>query len=76
MLIYRDLPLKHEPQGVEIVKGGGMIAPVPGQHLAIGNRKLMTDQGWSSTSKLKSTQPLARKLATSLSKRLASADDA
>src|SRR5690554_4510390 len=41
----RELPLEHEPQGVEIVKGGGMIATVEGRHLAIGNRKLMQDQG-------------------------------
>src|SRR5690554_3028969 len=41
----RELPLEHEPQGVEIVKGGGMIATVEGQHLAIGNRKLMADYG-------------------------------
>lgn len=41
----RELPLEHEPQGVEIIKGNGMIATVEGQHLAIGNRKLMVDQG-------------------------------
>lgn len=41
----RDLDLKHEPRDVEIVKGGGMVAVVDGQHLAIGNRKLMADQG-------------------------------
>src|SRR5690554_1731357 len=41
----RELSLDHEPQGVEIIKGGGMIATVEGQHLAIGNRKLMADYG-------------------------------
>ncbi len=41
----RELSLAHEPQDVEIVKGGGMIATVAGRHLAIGNRKLMVDQG-------------------------------
>lgn len=41
----RDLALTEEPQDVAIIKGGGMVATVAGQHLAIGNRKLMTDQG-------------------------------
>lgn len=41
----REIPLEQEPQGVEIVKGGGMIATVAGRLLAIGNRKLMADQG-------------------------------
>src|SRR5690606_31516701 len=41
----RGLPLEHEPQGVEIDKGGGMIATVHGRHLAMGNRKLMMDRG-------------------------------
>lgn len=43
----RELSLNEEPQNVEIIKGGGMVATVAGQHLAIGNRKLMTDQGVS-----------------------------
>lgn len=43
----RELALEHEPQGVEIIKGGGMVATVAEQHLAIGNRKLMADQGVS-----------------------------
>lgn len=43
----RELPLSEEPQDVAIIKGGGMIATVGGQHLAIGNRKLMADQGVS-----------------------------
>lgn len=43
----RELPLTEEPQDVAIIKGGGMIATVGGQHLAIGNRKLMADQGVS-----------------------------
>ncbi len=41
----RDLALTEEPQDVAIIKGGGMVATVAGQHLAIGNRKLMIDQG-------------------------------
>lgn len=43
----RELPLNEEPQNVEIIKGGGMIATVADQYLAIGNRKLMADQGVS-----------------------------
>lgn len=43
----RELPLSEEPQEVAIIKGGGMIATVGGQHLAIGNRKLMAVQGVS-----------------------------
>ncbi|MFW8565811.1 heavy metal translocating P-type ATPase [Orrella sp. 11846] len=43
----RELPLNEEPQNVEIIKGGGMLAIVASQHLAIGNRKLMADQGVS-----------------------------
>ncbi|MER1967322.1 cation-translocating P-type ATPase [Castellaniella sp. GW247-6E4] len=43
----RELPLNEEPQDVVIVKGGGMVATVAGQLLAIGNRKLMADQGVS-----------------------------
>src|SRR5690606_17449808 len=43
----RELPLTEEPQDVAIIKGGGMIATVGRQHLAIGNRKLMADQGVS-----------------------------
>lgn len=43
----RDLSLTEEPQDVAIVKGGGMVATVAGQHLAIGNRKLMADYGVS-----------------------------
>ncbi|NYT25554.1 cation-translocating P-type ATPase [Alcaligenaceae bacterium] len=43
----RELPLTKEPQDVAIIKGGGMIATVGRQHLAIGNRKLMADQGVS-----------------------------
>ena len=43
----RELPLSEEPQDVAIIKGGGMIATVGGQHLAIGNRKLMADQSVS-----------------------------
>ncbi|WP_323012133.1 cation-translocating P-type ATPase [Castellaniella sp.] len=41
----RKLILDQEPQHVAIIKGGGMIATVAGSHLAIGNRKLMADQG-------------------------------
>src|SRR5699024_5109602 len=41
----RELALIDEPQDVAIIKGGGMVATVAGQHLAIGNRKLMADQG-------------------------------
>ncbi|MDN5844367.1 MAG: cation-translocating P-type ATPase [Alcaligenaceae bacterium] len=41
----RNLPLNEAPQNVEIIKGGGMLATIAGQHLAIGNRKLMADQG-------------------------------
>lgn len=41
----RDLALIEEPHDVAIIKGGGMVAIVAGQHLAIGNRKLMADQG-------------------------------
>ena len=41
----RDLALTEEPRDVAIIKGGGMVATVAGQHLAIGNRKLMADQG-------------------------------
>ena len=43
----RELPLKEEPQDVAIIKGGGMVATVAGQHLAIGNRKLMAEHGVS-----------------------------
>lgn len=43
----RELPLTKEPQDVAIIKGGGMIATVGRQHLTIGNRKLMADQGVS-----------------------------
>ena len=43
----RELSLSEEPQDVAIIKGGGMLATVRGQHLAIGNRKLMADQGVS-----------------------------
>ncbi|MGE4371057.1 MAG: heavy metal translocating P-type ATPase [Burkholderiaceae bacterium] len=43
----RELALAEEPQGVAIIKGRGMVATVAGQHLAIGNRKLMADQGVS-----------------------------
>src|SRR5690606_24165157 len=41
----RDLTLNQEPQSVDIIKGGGMVATVAGQRLAIGNRKLMAGQG-------------------------------
>src|SRR5690554_2437357 len=34
----RELSLSEEPQDVAIIKGGGMLATVRGQHLAIGNR--------------------------------------
>src|SRR5690554_2949207 len=43
----RELPLSEGPKDVAIIKGGGMIATVGGQHLAIGNRKLMAGQGVS-----------------------------
>ncbi|WP_199173324.1 heavy metal translocating P-type ATPase [Pollutimonas subterranea] len=43
----RELALSEAPQDVAIVKGGGMVATVAGQHLAIGNRKLMVDHGVS-----------------------------
>lgn len=43
----RKLTLSEEPQDVAIIKGGGMVATVAGQQLAIGNRKLMADQGVS-----------------------------
>ena len=43
----RELPLNEEAQDVAIIKGGGMVATVANQRLAIGNRKLMTDQGVS-----------------------------
>ncbi|NYT85262.1 heavy metal translocating P-type ATPase [Pollutimonas harenae] len=43
----RELALSEEPQDVTIIKGGGMVATVAGRHLAIGNRKLMADQGVS-----------------------------
>ncbi|NLC35534.1 MAG: cation-translocating P-type ATPase [Alcaligenaceae bacterium] len=43
----RELALNEEPQNVQIVKGGGMLATVAGQQLAIGNRKLMTDNSVS-----------------------------
>ncbi|MFT0849508.1 cation-translocating P-type ATPase [Achromobacter sp. F4_2707] len=43
----RGLPLERQPKAVEIIKGGGMVATVEGKHLAIGNRKLMADQGVS-----------------------------
>lgn len=39
----RDLTLDAEPQDVQIIKGNGMTAMVNGQHLLIGNRKLMAD---------------------------------
>jgi len=41
----RKLPLEHEPDEVQIIKGGGMIANVDGRNLVIGNRKLMEEQG-------------------------------
>src|SRR5690625_4742504 len=41
----RNLDLTEEPHDVAIIKGGGMVATVAGQHFAIGNRKLMADQG-------------------------------
>lgn len=41
----RDLALNQEPQNVEIIKGGGMVATVQGHNLTIGNRKLMADYG-------------------------------
>lgn len=41
----RGLTLSHEPQDVAVIKGGGMLATVAGQQLAIGNRKLLADQG-------------------------------
>ncbi|MDO5653617.1 MAG: cation-translocating P-type ATPase [Brachymonas sp.] len=41
----RELNLAEEPQDVAIIKGAGMLATVAGQHLAIGNRKLMAEQG-------------------------------
>jgi len=43
----RELLLNEEPKSVEIIKGGGMIAMVADRYLAIGNRKLMADQGVS-----------------------------
>ncbi|AEC21035.1 cadmium transporting P-type ATPase [Pusillimonas sp. T7-7] len=43
----RELALSEALQDVAIVKGGGMVATVAGQHLAIGNRKLMADHGVS-----------------------------
>lgn len=43
----RELALNEDPQDVAIIKGGGMVATVAGQRLAIGNRKLMADQGVS-----------------------------
>lgn len=39
----RELPLSEDPLNVQIIKGGGMVATVAEQHLAIGNRKLMAD---------------------------------
>ena len=39
----RELPLNEDPLDVQIIKGGGMVATVAEQHLAIGNRKLMAD---------------------------------
>lgn len=41
----RGLELAQEPGDVQIVKGGGMTAMIADRHLAIGNRKLMADQG-------------------------------
>lgn len=41
----RKLALSEEPQDVEIIKGGGMVATVAGHRLAIGNRKLMVNYG-------------------------------
>ncbi|MGB6242101.1 MAG: cation-translocating P-type ATPase [Castellaniella sp.] len=43
----RDLSLADDPQDVEIIKGGGMVARVAGRHLAIGNRQLLADWGVS-----------------------------
>ena len=43
----RELPLNEEAQDVAIIKGGGMVATVANQRLAIGNRTLMTAQGVS-----------------------------
>lgn len=39
----REIALNEEPQNVQIIKGGGLVATVAGQQLVIGNRKLMTD---------------------------------
>ncbi|WP_323016522.1 cation-translocating P-type ATPase [Castellaniella sp.] len=43
----RELSLTEDPQDVQIIKGGGMVARVAGQHLVIGNRQLMADYGVS-----------------------------
>lgn len=43
----RKLVLTEEPQDVQIIKGNGMTATVAGQHLLIGNRKLMKEHGVS-----------------------------
>ncbi|MGB3837288.1 heavy metal translocating P-type ATPase [Castellaniella sp.] len=41
----RQLSVGEAPQDVRIIKGGGLVATVAGQRLAIGNRKLMADYG-------------------------------
>ncbi len=41
----RKLTLSHEPQEVEVVKGGGLLANVAGRRMVIGNRKLLAGQG-------------------------------
>lgn len=41
----RELPLIHEPQNVQIIKGEGLTATIDNKQLAIGNHKLMADQG-------------------------------
>lgn len=41
----RGLELDDTPEDVAIIKGGGLTATVAGHYLAIGNRKLMAEEG-------------------------------
>lgn len=41
----QNLPLVHEPENAEVIKGNGIRAQIEGKQLIIGNRKLMAAEG-------------------------------
>ncbi len=43
----RNIPLLNQPKQTEVVKGNGILAVIEGNHLAVGNRKLMDTEGIS-----------------------------